>query len=289
MPRPPAVVRSFGWIVLLALAASPAVAVAAPPVKPDGVEVEKDLPYLGEGRAEKLDLYRPAAAPPAGTRRPAVVIIHGGGWTGGDKAADRELGIGYTVASAGWVGVSINYRLATKEKATWPGNLDDCRAAVRFLRANADKYAIDPDRIAAIGGSAGGHLSLMLGTRAAGAERVRAVVALYAPTDLTARAAVTMLGADATEELKRAASPIHQLTPDFPPVLLMHGTNDKTVPIESSRSMEAAMKKAKLDVKYVEVEGAPHTFPLQTAKHDLRPTFVEFLKSAFERKPAQGK
>ncbi|MCA9014881.1 MAG: alpha/beta hydrolase fold domain-containing protein, partial [Planctomycetaceae bacterium] len=132
------------------------------------VTVKQEVSYLGEGRTEKLDLYLPDPEFQKGPY-PAVVIIHGGGWHGGDKAAAREINIGTSLAKAGYVCASINYQLAKKEskftdnlKQVWPGNLQDCKTAVRFLRKHADQYQIDASHIGAIGGSAGGHLVAML-------------------------------------------------------------------------------------------------------------------------------
>ena len=133
------------------------------------VRIEGNVAFLGEGRKEELDLYLPDEA---NTRKrfPAVVIIHGGGWFAGDKGARRERNIGVTLARSGYVCASINYRLAAKKEtnfaqhleAVWPGNLHDCKTAVRFLRKYADRYHIDPRHIGAIGGSAGGHLTAVL-------------------------------------------------------------------------------------------------------------------------------
>ena len=130
------------------------------PPAPDGVTIEKDVAYLAPGRAEKLDLYLPAARA-TGVRSPAVVIIHGGGWTNGDKGASREFNIGTTLAKAGYVAASVNYQIEGAER--WPTNLLDCKNAVRFLRAGAERHGVDVDRIGVIGGSAGGHLALLVG------------------------------------------------------------------------------------------------------------------------------
>ncbi|MBI3468605.1 MAG: alpha/beta hydrolase [Planctomycetes bacterium] len=126
------------------------------------VRIEKDIDYLGPDRAEKLDMYLPAEITP-GAKFPGIVIIHGGGFTGGDKGAAREQNIGNTLAANGYVCVSINYLLASEGHPTWPQNVHDCKRAVRFLRKNAEKYHVDPDHIGVIGGSAGGHLTAMLG------------------------------------------------------------------------------------------------------------------------------
>ncbi|MDA1164425.1 MAG: alpha/beta hydrolase, partial [Planctomycetota bacterium] len=131
------------------------------------IQIVRDVAYLGEHRAEKMDLYFPAGK--AEKPRPAILIVHGGGWHGGDKAAQREQNIGSNLAAAGYVCASINYRLCRKTdiiadrlREVWPANLQDCRTAVRFLRIKAETYDIDPQHIGAIGGSAGGHLTAML-------------------------------------------------------------------------------------------------------------------------------
>ena len=133
--------------------------VAVLPPAPDGVVIERDVTYLAPGRKEKLDLYLPASRPKA-TRSPAVVIIHGGGWSGGDKASGREFNIGTTLAKAGYVCASVEYFKGAAGR--WPTNLYDCKNAVRFLRAHADRYQVDVDHVGVIGGSAGGHLALMV-------------------------------------------------------------------------------------------------------------------------------
>jgi acetyl esterase/lipase len=129
--------------------------------EPSEVRVEKDIAYLPADRAGKADLYLPAEDP---AKHPGVVIIHGGGWSGGDKGAAREDNIGRTLAAHGYVCMSINYLLADPkaQKPAWPQNLYDCKTAVRWLRANAERLHLDPDHIGAIGGSAGGHLATML-------------------------------------------------------------------------------------------------------------------------------
>lgn len=160
------------------------------------IRIERDVAYLAPNRHEKGDLYLPSTAAD-GQRFPAVVIIHGGGWSYGDKGAAREINIGTTLAGHGYVGFSINYVLAAKNRPVWPRNLDDCKTAVRWLRKNADRLHIDPRHIGAIGGSAGGHLAAMLAVTDARAGldppapygefscRVQAAVDLYGPVDLT--------------------------------------------------------------------------------------------------------
>jgi len=119
----------------------------------------RDVSYLEPGRTEKLDLYLPERVPDD-PPSPAVVWIHGGNWIGGEKGEGRAQSICGTLAGAGYVCASVDYRIGP---GAWPTNLFDCKNAVRFLRARAADYHVDPDRIAVMGGSAGGHLALMVG------------------------------------------------------------------------------------------------------------------------------
>jgi acetyl esterase/lipase len=259
----------------------------------DAFRIEKDVAYLAPDRAEKADLYLPASNP-SGAKRPAVVIIHGGGWTSGDKGAAREINIGTNLALNGYVGLSINYVLASTNKgakATWPQNLHDCKTAVRWLRKNAERLQVDPERIGVIGGSAGGHLSALLaltgpkdgldpqGPYGEFSCRVQCAVNLYGPADLSGRLDLAMLGKSSAEapELYRAASPVTYVDKNDPPLLIMHGTADKTVPVEQSKLFAAKLKEAGARHELVIVEGAPHTFHLQPKQADLRPKVLGFF------------
>ncbi|MBY0525160.1 MAG: alpha/beta hydrolase [Gemmataceae bacterium] len=255
------------------------------------VKVEQDIAYLGEGRSEKLDLYMPGKVE-KGQHFPAVVIIHGGGWTGGTKRGEREQNIGTNLAKNGYVCISIDYVLATKDKPTWPSNLHDCKTAVRWLRANAEKYLVDPDHIGVIGGSAGGHLALMVGlsTPEDGLDpkepygkfssRVQAVVDLYGPADLNAGGKDLMMlpGTLADKpELYKQASPVSLARKGSPPVLILHGTKDTIVPIEQAKRIAAALKKAGVEHELILVEDAVHSFHLEPKQKDLRPTVIGFF------------
>jgi len=260
----------------------------------DAFRIEKNVAYLAPDRTEKADLYLPANSP-VGARRPAVVIIHGGGWTGGDKGAAREINIGTNLALNGYVGLSINYVLASTNKdsakPTWPHNLHDCMTAVRWLRKNADRLQLDPQRIGVIGGSAGGHLAAMLAVLGDkdGLDpkepygkfscRVQCAVDLYGPADLSGRSHLTMLGKSGADapELYRAASPVTYVDKNDPPILIMHGTADKTVSVEQSKLFAAKLKEAGARHELVIVEGAPHTFHLQPKQADLRPKVLGFF------------
>jgi acetyl esterase/lipase len=271
------------------------------------VRVEKDVAYLGEGRAEKLDLYLPPDHRPGeGDPKPAIVIIHGGGWFGGDKGAKREINIGTNLARAGYVCASINYELAKASKEDsfevrleriWPRNLADCQTAVRYLRSRAMELGIDPKRIGAIGGSAGGHLTAMLGYAdepagpaegrlyAEHSSRVQAIVPMYGPSDLVRRARELGLEGDPKAlELCRLASPVTHLTPDDPPTLILHGTKDTTVDLEQSRILAKACREIGHEFELKIVEGGRHSFHLQPPGHDLRPLVTRFFNRHLGKK-----
>lgn len=250
--------------------------------------VEKDIAYLPGDRAEKLDMYRPAKTP-AGVKRPGIVIIHGGGFTGGDKGAAREQNIGTNLAEHGYVCVSVNYLLAAEGKPSWPRNLYDCKLAVRFLRVNAEKYHVDPQHIGVIGGSAGGHLAAMVGLTGSEAGldppgphadvscRVQAVVPMYGPAELKRDTLMLPRTREQDPKLYELASPVTHISADDPPFLVLHGTADKTVPFKESEILAAALKKGGVSTELVLVEGAPHTFHLQPKQRDLRPLVIGFF------------
>ena len=257
------------------------------------VRVEHDVEYLEAGRREKADLYLPEESQASDRAlRPGVVIIHGGGWTGGDKGAAREQNIGNTLASHGYVCLSINYLLQPKEgERIWPRNLHDCKTAVRWLRANAERLRIDTKHIGVIGGSAGGHLALMVGLTDAQAGLdpsgplgeyscgVQAVIDLYGPIADTPQWTRTLVGQDCAQapELCRQVTPLSHLDPRDPPVLILHGTADTTVAVRDSEVLANALKQAGVRHQLVIIPDAPHTFHLQPKQRDLRPLVLEFL------------
>jgi len=260
----------------------------------EGVRTEHDVDYLGAGRAEKADLYLPAEVKP-GQRFPAVVIIHGGGWRSGDKRAGREINIGTTLARNGYVGMSINYVLIKDSgtKPTWPQNLHDCKQAVRWLRANAERLHIDPDHIGAIGGSAGGHLASMLGVAGTefeppgeGSTRVQCVVDLYGPMLWFSQRDFGMFRKTRAEapELYRQASPLAHIDKNDPPMLILHGTADKTVPVSDSEAFAEALKKAGVEHELVIIPDAPHSFHLEPKQRDLRPLVLGFFDKHLKSK-----
>ncbi len=267
------------------------------PPPPVGVVIEENVAYLSPGRPETADLYLPAKRD-RGVRSPAVVIIHGGGFTGGDKAAAREFNIGTTLAQHGYVGMSINYALATKDKPSWPQNIHDCMTAVRWLRKNADRLQIDAAHIGTIGGSAGGHLAAMLAVADAQAGldpagpyaefscRLQCAVPMYGAYDFTDRKELTMIGKtrEQAPAAYRAASPILYLTRKTPPLLVLCGTGDSAATVTQSERFAAALKKAGAEHELVLVEGAPHSFHLQPKQRDLRPLVLGFFDKHLKTK-----
>ena len=273
-----------------------------------------DVPYLGPERAEKLDLYLPATRSPRALS-PAVVWIHGGGWTGGEKGEARARQICGTLAKAGYVAVSINYKLG---EGAWPMNLHDCKNAVRFLRANAAKYQLDPQRIAVAGGSAGGHLALMVGFTAglsafepserdtpyAGvSSAVRAVIDLYGPSNMLTRHAVDksgqptgelsdergpvkVFGASRSENPKlwKMISPVSHITKESPPVLIMHGKADATVDVRQSIELAAALKAKGVTHELILLDGVGHTFDWEKWKSKPLPQAVGPIALSFLEK-----
>ena len=261
----------------------------------DTIRTEHDVDYLGGGRKEKADLYLPANPQP-GQKFPAVVIIHGGGWSGGEKRAAREINIGTTLALNGYVGMSIDYVLANSEHPgpTWPQNLHDCKTAVRWLRANAERLQVDPAHIGVIGGSAGGHLAAMVGLTGGeldppgdGDTRVQCAVDLYGPVLWFEQRDLTMFRKTRAEapELYKQADPRSHIDKSDPPLLILHGTADKTVPVADSEALAAAMKAAGAAHQLEIIPDAPHTFHLQPKQRDLRPLVLGFFDKHLKAKP----
>jgi acetyl esterase/lipase len=268
--------------LILSILTLASLASAAEPIR-----IEKDIDFLGPDRREKADLYHPNSTTST-TPTPAIVIIHGGGWSGGDKGAAREINIGTTLAEHGYLCMSINYLLANEDHPgpTWPQNLHDCKNAVRWLRTHAARLNIDPQRIGTIGGSAGGHLATMLAITGpeldppgTGDTSVRCAINLYGPVLWFQNRDISMFRQTRTQapELYRQADPLTHVDKNDPPVLILHGTADKTVPVADSEALAAAMQKAGAPHQLVIIPGAPHTFHLQPKQQDLRPLVLNFL------------
>ncbi|RYD35744.1 MAG: alpha/beta hydrolase [Verrucomicrobiaceae bacterium] len=265
-----------------------------PAVMAGDIRIQKDLPFLGDGRTEKMDAYLPAEDRFPGAD-PVVIWIHGGGWVGGSKSAKRELNVCRTLAENGYAAFSIDYHVADKEAgpedAPWPRNIHDCKTALRFIRQEAARFGIDPARVAVSGGSAGAHLALCLGLTADDAELnkgglymdqrndITCIIDFYGPTEIDAKRAPRFAGktAEETAENIRKGSPVAMVRKDSPPILVVHGTKDALCDISHSRALVEKMKAAGARYEYVEVEGGVHSFDLQPKQQDLRPVVLGFL------------
>lgn len=254
------------WVIGLLLVLSFQASVgSAPAGLPEGGDVDTDLAYGPHGR-HRLDLYlRPGPGP-----HPLIVFIHGGGHVVGDKSSFGLQLILPFVSRAGYSVASINYRLAPAHRH--PAQVEDARTAVRWLRANAARFRIDPDRVAVSGASAGGHIATFLAfTPCAGDPagdavarqscRPVTVVNFFGTTDLRARRDPfidALLGRRAAPEAKAAASPITLVTPDDPPTLSLHGTADRLVPYRQSVALHETLSAAGVANRLITVEGGGH-------------------------------
>jgi len=250
------------------------------PASTGKIVVERNVEYRRvAGKRLRLDVYRPAAE---GRGRPAIMQIHGGGWVIGDK---REQGIPLLrhLASHGWVGFNVNYRLSPG--ATFPDHLIDLKAALAWIRQHADDYGIDPDFVVVTGGSAGGHLTALMGLTANDARyqpgfehadtSVQAAVPFYGVYDFTNRNGTMMpefhrwiaepivIKAFLDDEPERFAdaSPLDHVRADAPPFLVVHGDKDTLAPVEDARAFVTSLSAVSSSpVIYVELHGAQHAF-----------------------------
>lgn len=197
------------------------------------VKIDEDVVYgQGGGRDLRCDVYRPEGVDGP---LPAVVLLHGGSWRGGDRT--QLKGYGILIGREGYVCVAPEYRLLPE--SPWPAQIDDVRAAFEWVHAKAGDLGIDPERIAVQGASAGAHLALLLA--ADPTLPIRACVAAYPPVLLShaerQKGAVplfALIDDGGTIELEQTTSPLRQVTPEFPPTMLVHGTGDETVPVAAS-------------------------------------------------------
>ncbi len=285
----------------------------APPVSPTPTRVPPASPGSGAGEVlpdvvycspdgvdVTLDLYFPPEEVPRPW--PVALYIHGGAWIHGDK----RRGAGYVevepLRQAGFAVAAVNYRLAPA--FTFPAMIEDVKCAVRFLRAHAAEYGLDPQRVGVWGGSAGGHLAALLGTSDATAgwdvgpyleqsSRVQAVVDMFGPTDLPTLFAatespekwLTIFGATSLQDpVLVAASPVYQVTSDDPPFLILHGDQDQVVPPEQSQILFEALQEAGVPAELVWVHHAGHGFvpqggPLDPPRQEITRRVVAFFRS----------
>jgi acetyl esterase/lipase len=258
--------------------------------------VEKDIVYgSAQGEPLLLDVIRT----PAAGLRPAIVFIHGGGWSSGDKRNFRALARGF--AERGYVCFSLNYRLVTASDHHFPAQLDDVQRAIRWIRAHASRYGVDPNRIGAIGGSAGGHLVALLGTEdtrdnqppelSQYSSRVQCVVDMFGPVDLTSKfpsdpgnvpEGIRRLMDGTPREkpqLYQLASPLFHVDHDTVPFLIFQGALDPLVPVNQSRRLADALKKNGVPVTYVEFPDEGHGVEKRPNQEKFVAMTTEFFDS----------
>ena len=254
-----------------------AIGFATIPLSAAEIVFEQGIEYASPaGEHLQLNLARPKEID---GKLPAVICIHGGGFRAGKR--ERWDGLCKQLAERGYVAATVTYRLAPKHQ--FPAAVHDVKAAVRWLRANADKFHVDPERIGVVGDSAGGHLAQYLGVTGDvpqlegdggnphQSSRVTCVVNYYGPSDLTksygksvdaAEVLPLWLGGDATKEHRKhiVASPLYWVTPAAAPTLLIHGTKDPYVNYEQAQWIHERLKAAEVEVELLTLENAGHGF-----------------------------
>ncbi len=267
---------------------------------PEGIKRTADIPYVEQGHErQKLDIYLPEDLK-EGTKLPLVIWIHGGAWQAGSKENCPAI----PLTEQGFAVASINYRLS--QHAIFPAQIEDCKAAIRFLRKNADKYHLDPDNFGVWGSSAGGHLVALVGTSGdvkqletsagddATSSRVQAVCNWFGPTDLVAMGGShdrpnspesKLVGGPIKEktELAKQANPITYVTEDDPPFLHMHGDKDPVVPLSQSELLQAALEKTGVPSELVVLKGAGHGGP-QFSTPEMREKILTFFQKHLRAK-----
>lgn len=258
-------------------------------------EVRTDIEYAQAG-GEVLTLD--ASVPEGDGPFPTVIIVHGGGWRGGDKQFVGVKPLFDPLSKAGFAWFSINYRLAPKHH--FPAPVEDVESAIRWVKEHAAEYKVDKQRIALTGESAGAHLVAMAAVRAKPDTQVAAVVPFYGPFDLeelarsksterAAQAVLSLVGAtqlnDEAYRRLREASPINFVRRELPPFLLIHGTADKVVPYEQSVELCDKIKSVGGTCELFPVEGADHGiggWEKQPAFQAYKLKMVEWLKTTLD-------
>jgi acetyl esterase/lipase len=271
-------------------------------LRQEPIQFELNIPYAAtENPSQRLDLYLPEE--PGSDELPVIVFFHGGGWRQGDKADCAERLMPF-VRGGQYAGVAVGYRLSGE--AIWPAQIHDCKAAIRWVRANAKKYGLDPNRIGVWGRSAGGHLALMLGvsgdvpelegdlgpnlgmsskiTCVANYSGVSEFLALCGQESIIDRTKANapeakliggLLGAN--PEKAKAASPLTYVSPDDPPVLTAHGSADSIVPYDQAVRLDKALRKAGVRSYFIKVKGAGHGGFPRAVDERLAKFFAKYL------------
>lgn len=227
------------------------------------MSIEKDVVYGAvEGRELRLDLYRPDGGETP--TRAAVVLVHGGGWIAGERGMLEALGREF--AARGFLAASVEYRLI--QEASWPAQLEDVTTAVEWVADHAGDLGIDRGRIVLGGASAGGQLAMLAAAELRGKVPVAAVISLFTASDLSVDAepargkfnATALLGADAGEDAVKAASPLHRVDADYPPVFLLHGGGDWLIDPAASVTLYQKLVDLGVTAELHIVAGALHEF-----------------------------
>jgi acetyl esterase/lipase len=273
-------------VALVTALCFPALAQDTRPTIPDSISLEPNIPY-GQYKETVLDVYQPKV--PATQKRPGVVVIHGGGWTGGTKD-DYGVRVCSRYVEKGFVCASVEYRLA--KVATAPAAVIDVLNAAHWFEQNAKKYQVDTKRIVVTGGSAGGHLSLMVGITPGSAKlgpsaKIAAVVNFYGITDVADQLsgphmqdyAVTWVPEQKGRvELARRVSPMTYVRKGLPPILTIHGDADQTVPYEHGVKLTKALRDVGDDAELVSVPQGEHGFPKAKEDEIYEQNIWPFLK-----------
>jgi len=279
---------AFGWTVFPRRRGGILLTVAEAAQLAGGPDtVEENVSYAP---GLKLDIYKPGDATGS---RPAVILIHGGGWTSFDKSTMK--GMGGFLARSGFVAFAVDYRLVHGTENRWPAQLDDVQRAVRWVRANAGKYGVNPDRIGAFGHSAGAQLAALLGMQdtrdnsdpalAKYSSKVQAVVDVSGPADFTTEHdpegvafLSNFLGADYSKrpDIWQDASPVFHVAKNNAPFLILHGTRDEMIPIAQSQELYDKLKAAGVQVSLIKVDDV-HTFQSPENKRQLAFETMEFF------------
>jgi acetyl esterase/lipase len=260
--------------------------------------VERGLVYGKGGSTDlKLDLARPTGDGPF----PAIVCLHGGGWRGG-KRQDLDT-LTQTLAKRNFVAITVSYRFS--QEAPFPAQIEDCKTAVRWLRANAAKYRVRSDRVGAVGFSAGAHLACLLGTADAEAKlegigghakessRVQAVVSYFGPTDFAVKTwnkqvedyfLVPFLGGpfEAKRSLYEKASPLRYVSSDDPPFLFFHGAKDTLVGLENSVKMVKKLREVGVEAELVTLPEDGHGWIGEKMRKTVEQT-IRFFEAKLQK------
>ena len=275
----------FGWVA--------AVVQAQPLAVPEGLTIERNVTF-GTGGERPLRMHLISPQEKSETLRPVLVWVHGGAWRGGSR--DSGLGRSIPLAQQGYVCASIEYRLSNE--ALFPAQIEDCKCAIRYLRAHHEQYGIDPERIGVWGSSAGGHLVALLGTTAGVKElegtggweeyssEVQAVCDLCGPTNFLAWAPTThpavqlLLGGTVSQkrELAKLASPVSHVHKNCPPFLILHGDKDEVVPYQQAETLYQALKEQSVEVTYHLEPGMGHAIGGPQISRQIFQFFDKHLK-----------